>query len=309
MSELNQRARARLPVLVVQSQIPKPTILMVSSPNVSPLAVAVGFPALAPEMTLPALTPLVITSTIPGIEQPVYAPPLVVTTTIKTPLIGGEFLVDVMSEASLIGYWRLNETSGSVATDAQSGNHGTYQSTPTLGNAGPFMLSDSLAALLEGGTKYVSVPDSVLLDTGNTFTVECIVKRTAAGVFHPLVSKQVGSYVVYFNVDNTLALDTPFGGGGKITTGTFVDTASFHHVVFTKSGSTTHIYYDGNDETLTGSDVTIGNSASTLLFGRHDDTNPGSPGNIYLCEVAIYSAALSGATVLAHYNDAVTDGL
>jgi len=32
----------------------------------------------------------------------------------------------VLSEASLVGYWRLDEATGTVATDARGANHGTY---------------------------------------------------------------------------------------------------------------------------------------------------------------------------------------
>jgi hypothetical protein len=41
----------------------------------------------------------------------------------------------VLSEASLVGYWRLGETTGTVAADAKGAHHATYQGGVKLGEA------------------------------------------------------------------------------------------------------------------------------------------------------------------------------
>jgi hypothetical protein len=41
----------------------------------------------------------------------------------------------VMSESSLVGYWRLDETTGTVAADAKGTNHGAYRGGVTLAGA------------------------------------------------------------------------------------------------------------------------------------------------------------------------------
>jgi hypothetical protein len=259
-------------------------------------------------MVLPAQTPLVvaITETEPFVAPAVAAH--TVAATLKTPLVGGDFMVAVLSEASLVGYWRLNEPSGTVATDLKNGNNGTYTGSPTLGNAGPLTLwADSLGAKIVTGS-YVTVPDSTALDVGDVFTIELFIKRTTTGVEHVLVSKQASAWLVAFKSDNTLWLGqegVPYMWG---TTTAFTDTTKWHHIVVTKNGATRHIYVDDVDEALTGSNTTIGNNNSSLLFGR--DSGGAAPAtDDYLSEIAIYNTALAGATVSAHYADAVTDGL
>lgn len=41
----------------------------------------------------------------------------------------------VLSEPSLVGYWRLDETTGAAAVDAKAGHHGTYKGGVTLASA------------------------------------------------------------------------------------------------------------------------------------------------------------------------------
>lgn len=300
--------RATVPILINRISFPAPSITRVLSVAATPLAVTATIPTPGGALVLPTQTPLVVSVTE---MEPFIAPAVAshtVAATLKTPLVGGDFMVAVLSESSLVGYWRLNEPSGTIATDLKNGNNGTYTGTPTLGNAGPLTLwANSLGAKIVTGS-YVSVPDSTALDVGDIFTIELFVKRTTTGAEHVLVSKQASAWLIAFKSDNTLWLGqegVPYMWG---TTTAFTDTTKWHHIVVTKNGATRHIYVDDVDEALTGSNTTIGNNNSSLLFGR--DSGGAAPAtDDYLSEIAIYSTALAGATVSTHYANAVTDGL
>ena len=47
----------------------------------------------------------------------------------------GTYDAAILSEPDLVGYWKLDETSGTVAADSKGGRHGTYHGTVALGAA------------------------------------------------------------------------------------------------------------------------------------------------------------------------------
>src|SRR5689334_22524357 len=98
----------------------------------------------------------------------------------------------VMGTSGLAAYWRLGETSGTIACDATGVNSGSYQGGYTLGSPGAIAGDSNAAVTLDGNTGQVSVPDSSSLDTGDSFSIEAWVKRAApgSGVWEVIVSKQ-----------------------------------------------------------------------------------------------------------------------
>jgi hypothetical protein len=300
---------AMLSPYIIDVSFPNPTVQLVNSLSPSPLVVTSTIPVPGPTLALPAQTPLVITSTIPvpGIAPSVV--PLTVALTLKTPEFLGQYGVEVLGEAGLVGYWPLNEPSGTVATDLKNANNGTYTGGPTLGQAGPLAsLSNSLSVKLVS-TSYVTIPDSSPLDVGNLYTMEALVKRTSTGVIQIILSKQPSAFIFYFNTDNTLNVGVAGTVGVRTTTSTFTDTTKWHHLVATKNSGTIHIYVDGVDQALTGTVVSVTNNNAALLIGRHDDSGTLFATDNYMAEVALYNTELSGADVTSHYNAAVADGL
>ena len=67
--------------------------------------------------------------------------------------------------ASLVSYWRLNETSGTEARDSKGTNHGTYSGGYTLGQASPLTDGDSTARSVnfDGSSGYVHVAENASL--------------------------------------------------------------------------------------------------------------------------------------------------
>ncbi|QDV78174.1 LamG domain-containing protein [Botrimarina mediterranea] len=91
----------------------------------------------------------------------------------------------------LVGQWKLDETSGTVATDSSGkARHGTYQGSPTLAAAGPG--SGSLAASFDGVDDRVSLP--TIDDTfENGVTIAGWMRPTAAKNFAKLMQLSIGT--------------------------------------------------------------------------------------------------------------------
>ncbi|WP_099070910.1 LamG-like jellyroll fold domain-containing protein [Nostoc linckia] len=76
-------------------------------------------------------------------------------------------------------YYRLNESSGTVATDSSSNSrNGTYQGGVSLQQTGGLSYASNKAISLNGNTGYIST--STLVASPNTFCYECLFKTSTA---------------------------------------------------------------------------------------------------------------------------------
>jgi hypothetical protein len=206
-------------------------------------------------------------------------------------------------------YYRLAETSGTVAADETGTNPASYVNGVTLGQPGALASSTNLAASFDGVNDYVVAPHSTSLDATTAVTVESWVKRSKSGVWQVLVSKpgngqsKLENYSIWLNT-----LDRPvafFGDGVSFARvdGPVLDT-NWHHVAATYDNATARIYVDGTLRASTSSTVHMVTNTLPLNIGR---TN----GNInffggMLDDVAVYGTALSAARIQAHYVAATT---
>lgn len=202
---------------------------------------------------------------------------------------------------SPVAYWRLGESSGTAAADETGTNAGTYQNTPTLGEAGAITGdADTSVRFTAASSEYVSVNDHASLDVGDVFTLEAWVKRASNGTAHQILSKGVNGYellltstnIVWFNQQEVAVLAT--------SSVTVTADGNWHHIVATKNGATRKVYVDGVDVTTGGGNSTVTNTATELNIGRK--TNGIQPFDGWIDEVAVYPTALSAARVSAHYD-------
>jgi RHS repeat-associated protein len=195
------------------------------------------------------------------------------------------------------GFWRLNETSGTVAADS-SPNHldGTYGSHATLGAPGPLANNPEPAVSGIGTGFDVSVPDADILKPTQV-TLEAWVDSSAHIVFGGTVVEKRD----HLN-DYGLALDPNTGDPGSIVfyvqdinsaqVETHIPAGQWSYVVGTYNGTTVNLYVNGQ---LAGSldyHATLAYGSSNLLLG-------GWTGS--LANVAVYDTALSADQVRAHY--------
>jgi hypothetical protein len=153
----------------------------------------------------------------------------------------------------LIGRWKLNESSGTTASDSSGmGNNGTYQNGVTLAQAGPFTGGTEVAAQFDGSNDYVSV-GNITSGLGEGFTIAAWARPTNTGSWQRIVDFGRGEDVdnVFFGRSGTTTNLTLRIHDGSIGTGTLtatdaLETNVWHHYVGTcDSAGNAKIYRDG----------------------------------------------------------------
>ncbi len=229
-----------------------------------------------------------------------------------------------------IGYWRLNETTLDSNYADSSGNGLTgpsvFNTQVQQGNLlttysdsdGNSTVATALATNLWGG----SITTSAFANVPTTgWTIEAWVNLTA---------NPDGSQIITdgYNVTDVFALCFSTGGGtispgGDLLFGGFYNGTSWvgvsasspltlnqtYHLAATWDGSNVRLYIDGVlIGTQAGSPYTVSASRTLFIGGNPSDfrTAPRITGRG--SEVAIYGTALSGATILAHYDLGIQTG-
>jgi len=210
----------------------------------------------------------------------------------------------ILATSGLISYWRFGEASGTNAADSYGSNTGTYVGTPTLGVTGAITSDSNTAVRLNGTSQYVTVADNTTLNVANgPLSVEAWVKFTSIPSSTAVVVRRgTNAYSLGFNggAGNTFYLTKAGSSTDIVTTSTTVsDTTTWHHIVATKTGATSHIYLDGQDVTTIVGDQTLADPGTALWIGANQGSNQYFPGSID--EVAVYNVVLTAAQVLDHY--------
>jgi hypothetical protein len=144
--------------------------------------------------------------------------------------MGGRFLVGLMlslvaAEAwagpyssavladSPFAYWRLDETSGSVAVDASgNGRNGAYVGTPALDQSGPLAeAANNAVRFTASSSQYVTVPHVFGGAGWAQVTVEAWINVSAATSDFQAIISAVGAEFVHFQA---------FGAGNNVVYGT-----------------------------------------------------------------------------------------
>jgi Concanavalin A-like lectin/glucanases superfamily len=193
-------------------------------------------------------------------------------------------------------WWRYTETSGSFVVDSSgNGMHGALDGSPTVGVAAKI----DTGVELNGSGQRMYVNDADPLDLGDTFTIEAWLRRTAtaASATHTILAKGNDNFFLAFANDR-LTLCKAGGGCVVSATVTTTDTAGFHQVAVTKSGSAVKLYIDGVDRTGTVTDQTMLNTTVGLTAGSNSASTEWAP--MVLDELLLYPTALSAARVQVH---------
>ena len=216
----------------------------------------------------------------------------------------------VLSDKPL-GYWRLEETTGTTAKDETGHNDGTFINLPLLAQPG---IAGSLAAKLPTDAKSrMAVTTGDFGFTGNApYTIELWAKPGAFKDYTWFGGTEIEAsgrrgWSLLGGADGRLRYEVwnPDADGGDVQTrglfvsGTPITVGAFAHVVLAYTGRVAFGYVNGVQTTMFN---TVGKCppAGPLLWGCRSD--------IVHClddwvidELAIYDFALDGARVEAHY--------
>lgn len=214
----------------------------------------------------------------------------------------------ILATQGLLRYYRLQETSGTSATDSASGSTGTYTNSPTLGAAGLWTPDDATvysATFASGSSQYVSVPTVNFSGPAKSFTIEAVISTASLATRRWFGvsggSAAAGNHIVLWSdVNGQLYLDfysaACGSGNGAITAGAAA------HVVGTYDGATdtAAIYVNGVLKGTNNVGPYTGSTTPTVWLGGWYAN--GAPEYVTgsMSDVAIYSRALTAAEVLAH---------
>ena len=213
------------------------------------------------------------------------------------------------------GYWRLDETSGSSATDASgNGRTGTYTNGPVLGGAGALLnASSNKAPTFDGTNDYVAIAAGSTIS--GSYTVEAwfrpanttsgpmtiVGSRTGADKSFDLkVNLNSGSPMLYADIGNgSTWLLTAF----QARIPTYTANRWYHAAVAVDNTSqTASLYLDG---ALLGKAAFAGTPLLTdgtrlLRIGVNGLASPSEAFNGGIDEVAIYDLALPASYIRNH---------
>jgi hypothetical protein len=229
--------------------------------------------------------------------------------------VASSYAAALAGTSGLVNWWRLDETSGTSASDGTGTNTGTYANGPTLGVAGALAGDSDTAVQLDGVDDYVAVSRPVVGDfsielwfrsnqgigTGTTWS-------SGAGLVDAGVPGTAKDFGVSLRSDGKIIAGV--GGGGSETSiisgvGGF-NNGAWHHVVFTRVRTSGELvlYVDGVAVATGRGGSNKLSASSTISLGRINTGTNYLRGA--LDEVAIYDTALSAATVSAHYSAGTT---
>ena len=212
-----------------------------------------------------------------------------------------------VSNLGLVGYWSMNEGTGSYAGDA-SGN----KNTGTLTN-GPTWVDGKRGKALnfDGSNDYVEM-GNVLNPTTNMTLVAWFNIKSFAGINY-LISRDNGTTATRrdysLDVANSTTLrysydDTATNPTNKdVTVQTLNTNQWYHFVIVLDSGNNAMFYLNGVSVGSATAATHVGQTTNSFHIGRSHNTSSGSQiyTNSLIDEVRVYNRALSAAEVQALY--------
>jgi hypothetical protein len=238
-----------------------------------------------------------------------------------------------------VGYWRLRESTGQTAADSSpNGNDGTYNGGITLGRRLPGFLVGDTAALFDGATGIIRIPNSPLLNPAS-ITMEAKVRWDGpTGVQQRIVEKEsyAGTTQYGLSVQPTgqvfveLRCPTPANAFNMVTATSRdpVALGTETHLVATYDGQEVQIYVDGGPVPQQPTAPPIAAPIDTSKAGQtgvqlelaigdrmafySDPANFQAGGTRtfkgWIDELALYPTALSAERVQAHYQSQFAEG-
>ncbi len=204
----------------------------------------------------------------------------------------GQVTRKMVSNNGLVGYWPLNEGTGTVAGDMSgNGKTGTLTGgTWAIGKRGGALSFNGTSDKVTGGN----------ITVGTTMTISAWIKKNNSTGQKSFFSNRTGSGRVYLGLSGTQvflydssATPSPiYSGSGSAQIG------QWQHIVATNDGSTTVFYVNGVQVTSTSQVRT----ASTGAFGiGWDPSITTEYWDGLIDDVRVYSRVLSASEVLALY--------
>ncbi len=203
-------------------------------------------------------------------------------------------------DPSLVGWWKLDETSGTIAADSSGyGNNGTLVGDPQWV---PGMIEGALE--LDGSGDYVNCGASTVFQIQDQITMACWIKVARFTTnWSTIISKGDTSYRLSRSGETGNAIHMGVQGTSSSPYQWFDGTVTvtdnqWHHVAGVYNGAHAMIYIDGVLDTTQAATGQINASNYELYIGENAEAN-GRFLNGLVDDVRIYNRAISQAEILA----------
>ena len=239
----------------------------------------------------------------------------------STPSSAGA-LADAIDALNPVGYWKLDESAGTVATDSSgNGRHGTYTGTHTLGGA-TGLDGRSYASFASG---YVEIPDADVFSVGTApgLTIFALVRATDVDTIGREFIVTKGAAAAY---EWELTLNS--GAAGRLNWQIYTPDGSNRSLYYvagipetnwtaiavrvpsTAQGADLDIYVDGSTElTSTGpgttSAIAPANGTAPVRIAQRGDTVAGQHFDGAIAHVAIFAGEVDVSSL---FTAALADG-
>ena len=224
-------------------------------------------------------------------------------TSALTHTFGGAQLADVqvgLGTSGLVGYWKLDETSGTSAADSSgNGNAGTWNTSGvsrTTGVPGTISFTDPRAVTLDGTTGYVTLGTNNLPANDAPQSISLWFKGQPNGNNENffVMANSVSGSAVQIGYRGSSLIVWNWGGTTLVSTTAPNDT-NWHQVVYSFDGATDKLYLDGTlKSSVTGTPHQTGTPTSAYL-GTYSPNNEMFTGS--LDDVRVYTRALTTVEV------------
>lgn len=226
------------------------------------------------------------------------------------PYLYGPDYLGMVKDSAPLRYYRLNEPSGTTATDSGSqGQNGTINGGVTLAQTGIIPSVSDTSMLFNGSTGYISVPASSLT-AGHDCSIEMWVKISSFAANSRLfidnldgtnafqIALQASDQSIVWAVDDVT--------GEVISSHQFFSTNTLYHIVGTwiAGTRTAQLYVNGVAQSNAGaSGFGIGSTGTNI--GRRTDNTLFFNGTMQ--GVTLYNFALSSGAISARYNAGISN--
>jgi hypothetical protein len=205
-------------------------------------------------------------------------------------------ITEAQDDPNLIGWWKLDETSGTIAADSSG-----YGNDGTVVGGGPWVSGYIDGALdFDGDDDYVDCGYDPIFDTAGEMTIAAWVNiRSVPTAWACVIAK--GEYSWRLSNENTepryhFGITIWSASNPSIPGDTPVGYDEWHHVAGTYDGANINVYLDGSLDGTIETTSPIGVNTANVLIGE----NPEAAGRNWdglIDDVRIYNRALSAAEI------------
>ncbi|MFL5819891.1 MAG: LamG-like jellyroll fold domain-containing protein [Solirubrobacteraceae bacterium] len=222
---------------------------------------------------------------------------------------GPNYQATIAAETSLVSYWRLGESSGTVANDAKGAHPGEYQGGVTLGVPGLIDADADTAVSFDGTSGQVRVPPPPAAVAGDlnpsNFSVEAWVKlQEAPGTARAIVSSiDAQAHTGYAIVAGSGSWEAWVGDGSnwqKLPSAVPIHQDQRAYLLLAFDGSKLIFGVDGGPLSEAPAPNFKPNLTKPLVIGG---PGPDGAGHFHgvIDEVAVYNEALSQGQATGHW--------